>query len=93
MGTINIRRRVLIGEKTFNFCEKCKLAYEESSNFCSNCGEKLAKKTSKIYANMGKHGVASISYKTADGITINSKGNTTIPLGSGLSYTVTSKNK
>lgn len=90
---INFRRKVLMGEKIFRFCEKCQLAYEESSNFCSNCGEKLVKKTSKIYANMGKRGVTSISYKTADGITINSKGNTTIPLGSGLSYTVTSKKK
>lgn len=88
---INIRRKILIGEKVFKFCKKCQLAFEENSNFCSCCGNKLVKKTSKIYANMGKSGISSISYKTADGITINSKGNTTIPLGSGMSYTVTSK--
>lgn len=46
-----------------------------------------------MYANMGKNGITSISYKTADGITFNSKGNATIPLGTGVSYTVTSKKK
>ena len=80
---INVRRKILIGEKAFCFCE--------NSKFCTQCGRKLVKKSSKIYANMGKSGVTSISYKTADGITINSKGNTTIPLGAGVSYTVTSK--
>lgn len=90
---VNIHKKILIGEKAFKICKKCQLAYEENSNFCSVCGEKLVQKSSKIYANMGKHGVTSISYKTADGITINSKGTTTVPLGSGVSYTVTSKNK
>ncbi len=90
---MNFRRKVLIGEKVFKLCSECKLAYDESSNFCTKCGAKLSKKSSKIYANMGKRGITSISYKTADGITINSKGNTTIPLGTGISYTVTSKNK
>ena len=88
---INVRRKILIGEKAFCFCENCKLAYDENSKFCTQCGRKLVNKSSKIYANMGKSGVTSISYKTADGITINSKGNTTIPLGAGVSYTVTSK--
>ncbi len=90
---MNIRRRLVIGEKTFKLCENCKLAYDDTSNFCPNCGAKLIRKSSKIYANMGKCGITSISYKTPDGITINSKGNTTIPLGSGVSYTVTSKKK
>lgn len=90
---INVRRKILIGEKAFCLCNNCKLAYDENSKFCTQCGKKLIKKSSKIYANMGKSGITSISYKTADGITINSKGNTTIPLGAGVSYTVTSKNK
>lgn len=90
---MNIRRRIVVGEKTFKLCENCKLAYDEASNFCPNCGAKLTRKSSKIYANMGKNGITSFSYKTPDGITINSKGNTTIPLGSGVSYTVTSKKK
>lgn len=90
---VNIRRRIVIGEKIFKLCENCKLAYDETSNFCTNCGAKLIRKSSKMYANMGKSGITSISYKMPDGITINSKGNTTIPLGSGISYTVTSKKK
>lgn len=93
MGGINIHKRIVIGEQTFMLCKECKLAYGEDSCFCSNCGSKLTKKTSKIYANFGKSGMTSISYKMADGITINSKGNTTIPLGTGISYTVTSKKK
>lgn len=88
---INMRKRIVVGEKTFKLCEKCQIAYDESSNFCPNCGAKLLKKSSKIYANVGKNGITSISYKIAGGITINSKGNTTIPLGGGLSYTITSK--
>ncbi len=90
---VNIRRRIVIGQKTFKLCQKCQIAYDENSNFCKNCGSKLIPKVSKIYANMGKSGITSISYKMADGITINSKGNTTIPLGAGISYTVTSKKK
>jgi hypothetical protein len=90
---INVRKKILIGEKAFCFCENCRLAYDENFKFCTQCGNKLVKKSSKIYANIGKKGITSISYKTADGITINSKGNTTISLGAGVSYTVTSKNK
>ncbi len=88
---INVRKRFLLKEETIMICSNCKLAYDNNSNYCSSCGKKLSKKTSKVYANMGKNGITSISYKTADGITINSKGITTIPLCKGLSYT--SKNK
>lgn len=93
MAGINIHKRIAIGEQAFMLCAECKLAYGEESRFCPNCGTKLTRKTSKIYANFGKNGLTSISYKMADGITINSKGNTTIPLGKGISYTVTSKKK
>lgn len=89
---MNFRRKILIGEKTFMICSQCKLAYDENSKFCTQCGKKLSKRSSKTYANIGKKGITSISCKTADGITINSKGNTTIPLGTGVSYTI-SKNK
>lgn len=88
---LNIRRKILLREEAIKVCSDCKLAYDESSNFCPSCGKKLITKSSKVYANIGKNGITSISCKTADGITINSKGNTTIPLGKGLSYTITSK--
>ncbi len=72
-------------------CPKCGAKVTSASNFCPSCGKKLIGKSSKVYANLGKNGITSISYKTADGITINSNGNTTIPLGKGVSYTITSK--
>lgn len=72
-------------------CTECKIAYEEGSKFCSHCGAKLKERTSTIYANMGKHGITSISYKTSDGITMNSNGKITFSLGKGISYTTSSK--
>lgn len=90
---LNMKRRFLLREETIKICSDCKLVYNEDLNFCPTCGRKLSKKVSKVYANMGKNGITSISYKTPDGITINSKGNTTIPLGKGLSYTITPKKK
>lgn len=87
---LNVKKRILLREETVMTCCNCKLTYDESSKFCRKCGNKLTKKVSKVYANLGKNGITSISYKTADGITINSKGKTTIPLSQGLSYTITS---
>ena len=89
---VNIRKKILLREEVIMTCSTCNLAFKEDSNFCSSCGKKLEKKTSKVYANMGKKGITSISYKTVDGITINSRGSMTFPMGKGLSYT-TSKNK
>ncbi len=88
---LNVRKRFLLREETIMLCSNCKLAYNDDSKYCPSCGKKLIKKVSKVYANMGERGITSISYKTADGITINSKGRTTIPIGKGLSYTITSK--
>lgn len=88
---INVRKRILMGEKTFKICKDCQLAYEEDSVFCRNCGKKLSLQKAKFYANIGKNGITSFSYKMANGITINSKGNASIPLGSGISYTISSK--
>lgn len=90
---LNVRRKVLLRETAIMICSDCKLAYNADTNFCPSCGKKLSKKSSKVYVNIGKHGITSLSYKTADGITINSKGNVTLPIGKGLSYTVTSKKK
>lgn len=88
---LNVRKKILLREETIKTCITCKLAYSKSSNFCSVCGNKLKSKKAKVYANLGKSGITSISYQTADGITINSKGNTTIPICKGLSYTISSK--
>lgn len=88
---LNVRKRVLLREETIMICTNCKLAYNDNSNFCPSCGKKLLKKVSKVYANFGKSGITSISYKTPDGITINSKGTTTIPISKGLSYTTSKK--
>lgn len=88
---LNYRKRIELGKQTIMICSKCKLAYDQNSHYCSQCGTKLAKKTSTIYANMGNHGITSISYKTSDRITINSKGNITFPFGKGFSYTTSSK--
>lgn len=88
---LNYRKRIELGKQTIMICVECKLAYDENSHYCSQCGVKLTKKTSTIYANIGKYGISSISYKTTDGITINSNGKITFPLGKGLSYTTSSK--
>lgn len=90
---LNYRKRILLREDVIKTCSECKLAYEQSDNFCTSCGKKLEKKTAKVYANIGKNGISSISFKTVDGITVNSKGNTTIPISKGISYTITSKKK
>lgn len=90
---LNVRKRILLREDKIMTCLNCRLAYNDNSNFCPSCGMKLSKEVSKVYANIGKNGITSISYKTADGITLNSKGCTTIPISKGLSYTITSKKR
>lgn len=90
---LQVRRKVLLREEIIMTCPSCHLAYHKSAVFCSSCGSKLTRKASKVYANFGKSGLTSISYKTADGITINSKGQATIPLGHGISYSTSSKKK
>jgi len=88
---LHVRKRVLLREDVIMTCPSCKLAYHKDAAFCSSCGRKLVRKATKVYANFGKNGITSISYQTADGVTINSKGYTTIPLGHGLSYTTSQK--
>jgi len=88
---INYRKQILLKETILKSCEKCKKVYPEDSNFCNDCGSKLKAQKSKVYANMGKRGITSVTYKMPNGITINSKGNMTIPLASGLSYTTKMK--
>ena len=42
---------------------------------------------------MGKNGITSFSYKLPDGTTVNSKGNVTIPIANGMSYTANTNTK
>ena len=65
-------------QEIIKICLDCEIIYDQNSNFCPHCGRKLKQRSSKVYANYGKSGITSISYKTPDGITINSKGNATI---------------
>ena len=84
----NYRRRILLNEVVLPICEACKVTCNESDQFCPQCGKKLVFKKTKVFANIGKKGITSYSIVTSDGITINSKGKTTIKLGNGISYTM-----
>lgn len=84
---LNFRKRVLLREDVLKKCEKCKKVYDAECVFCSECGNKLTAEMTKVYANFGKNGITSLTYKMPDGTTINSKGSATITLGNGLSYT------
>lgn len=68
-------------------CDYCKLAFNEEYDFCPKCGKKLISEKTEVYANLGKNGISSFSYKLASGITLNSKGNVSFSLGKGISYT------
>ena len=85
---VNFRKRVLVREEVLKKCEVCQKLYPEENNFCPDCGSKLISEKTKVYANMGKNGITSFSYKLPNGTTINSKGNLTIPIGQGISYTI-----
>lgn len=88
---LNVRKRMLLSETVLKRCNHCKLVFQENNNFCTSCGEKLISEKTKVYANMGKSGITSFSYKLASGITLNSKGNITFSLGKGVSYTTKMK--
>ena len=90
---LNFRRRVLINEQVLMKCEKCQKLYSTENCFCRICGTKLKSTKTKFYANLGKNGFTSFSYKLPDGTTINTKGNVTIKLANGISYTITKKKK
>ena len=84
---LNFKKRILINETVFKNCENCKMIFPNESKFCTSCGSKLTQIKSQVYANMGKNGISSVSFKLANGITINSKGNITVPIEKGVSYT------
>lgn len=88
---INFRKRVPLSETILMDCENCQKVFPADSKFCPTCGQKLISRKSTFYANLGKNGITSFSYKMANGITINSKNVMTIPLAKGISYTTTMK--
>lgn len=90
---LNIRKRIVIQETVLKKCASCELVFPEENNFCTTCGAKLVSDKTTVYANLGKKGITSISYKLASGITINSKGKLTFPVGKGISYTTQMKSK
>lgn len=85
---LNYRKKMAVGEEFFMKCNKCKTTYNQDNNFCPVCGSKLVSGKSTLYANIGKNGITSLSYKLPNGYTLNSKkGTITIPISKGLSYT------
>ena len=90
---LNVRKKVLLSETVLKRCNHCKLVFQNDDSFCTSCGEKLISEKTKVYANIGKNGLTSFSYKLASGVTINSKGNITFPLGKGVSYTTKIRKK
>ena len=90
---INYRKKVLLKEEITKRCEICKMIYSDDKLFCPKCGKSLKREKMQIFANMGKNGLTSFTYKLPDGTTINSKGNVTIPIAKGMSYTANTKKK
>ena len=90
---INYRKQILLKEEITRRCEACKMIYSDEKLFCPQCGKPLKREKTQIFANMGKNGLTSLTYKLPDGTTINSKGNVTIPIAKGMSYTTNTKKK
>lgn len=87
----NVRGRLLVHEETVGRCIKCQKIYDEEKSFCPTCGSKLLAEKIKIYANFGKSGLTSYTYKLPNGISINSRGTMTLSLAKGISYTSKTK--
>lgn len=90
---LNVRRRTVLREEVLMRCKKCKKVYPYGSNFCSDCGEALISEKTTVYANFGKSGITSLTYKLPDGTTINTRRGTTIPIANGVSYTIPNSKK
>ena len=89
---INYRKKIPISKVQKKYCSNCCKDYDENKNFCPKCGSKLKMKKSEVYANIGKKGITSISLKQ-DGVTVNSKGDVTIPVAKGVSITTNPRKK
>ena len=81
------RGRTLLHEQITTRCTSCLKIYDSEKTFCPSCGSKLLIEKIKVYANWGKKGITSYSYKLPNGITVNSKGTVTISLAKGITYT------
>ena len=90
---LNFKKRILLKEEIIKQCEQCKIVYTSEDCFCSICGKKLSTQNTKVYANYGKNGITSFSYVLPNGTTINTKGNMTIPISKGISYTAKTNKK
>lgn len=89
---IRINKKIALQEKAVMLCPKCNCEFPIGTLFCTQCGQKLQKRSVKLYANVTARGISSISLKTPQG-TINSKGSMSIPLGGGTSYTIPKRKK
>ena len=89
---LNYRKKISLQKEKKKICTACNITYSEDAMFCSNCGQKLESITFETYANLSKGGITSFSCKSPSG-TINSKGNITVPLGNGMSFTSSLKTK
>ncbi len=83
----NVRSRLLVHEEPVGRCIECHKIYDGEKSFCPVCGSKLLIEKLKIYANFGKNGLTSYTYKLPNGISINSRGTMTLSLAKGISYT------
>ena len=88
---LNFRSRILIHEQVATRCEKCQKVYDSEKSFCPTCGSELLAEKLKVYANFGKKGITSYTYKLPNGISFNSKGTMTLPISKGISYTSKTK--
>lgn len=88
---INIRSKVLIHEQIATRCTSCQKVFDGEKLFCPYCGSKLLIEKIKVYANFGKKGLTSYTYKLPNGISINSRGTMTMSLAKGISYTSKTK--
>ena len=84
---LNFRKSLLIKRDVVKKCDKCQKIFSEENNFCPTCGSKLISEKTEVYANIGKDGITSYTYKLPNGTRINSKGNVTFKLAKGISYT------
>ncbi len=84
---INVHTRLLLYEQVATRCTACQKVYDGEKRFCPTCGSKLLIEKIQVYANFGKKGLTSYTYRLPGGISINSHGTMTLPLAKGISYT------
>lgn len=88
---LNIRGKKLLHEEKATRCSQCEKIYAHDMSYCPKCGSKLLVEKMQIFANFGKNGITSYTYKLPNGISFNSKGTMTMSLAKGVSYTSKTK--